>query len=146
MDQNNMYQQENIGVQSEGQGENPYVQPAGQAQNPYVQPMGQAGNPYTVPMQPQTAYQPPVISEDVSMGEWMWTMLVLGIPVVNLILMLVWAFGGGTKPSKANYCKAMLLWMVISVCLCIVLFIIGIFLGIGAVNYMLHSNAFITLL
>lgn len=142
MDQNNMYQQENNGAQAE----NPYVQPMEQGEKPYAQPMGQVGNPYIVPMQPQQAYQPPVVSDDVSMGEWMWSLFLLGIPIVNLIMMLVWAFGGGTKPSKANYCKAMLLWMLIGICLVIVMAIMGVFLGIGVVNHMLHNIAFITLL
>lgn len=128
MDQNNMYQQGNVGVQ-----------PTEQAQNSYEQPAGQAQNPYTVPMQSQTAYQPPVISEDVSMGEWMWTVLFLCIPVVNIILLFVWAFGGSTNPSKANYCKAQLLWLLILFCLSIVLLIIGIFVGITFANSLLHS-------
>lgn len=128
MDQNNMYQQENIGVK-----------PTEQAQTPYEQPAGQAQNPYTAPMQSQTAYQPPVISEDVSMGEWMWTIFLLCIPIVNIILLFVWAFGGSTNPSKANYCKAQLLWMLIFCCLSIVLLIMGIFVGITFANSLLHS-------
>lgn len=123
MDQNNMSPQENIGVQ-----------PAGQTQNPYTEPMQsaeQAPNPYLAPMQSQPAYQPPVESDDVSMGEWMWTILLLCIPIVNFIMLMVWAFGGSTKASKANYCKAQLLWMLIFFCLSIVLFILGIFVGVG---------------
>lgn len=114
MGQNNVYQQENFG---------------GQPQNPYI-----------APIQPQQAYQPPAGSDDVSMGEWMWTTLLLAIPIVNFVLMLVWAFGGDTKPSKANYCKAALLWMLIGFCLSIVLSIVMIFLGIG-----LFSSSFLTM-
>ncbi|MDE6530578.1 MAG: hypothetical protein K2K96_07370 [Lachnospiraceae bacterium] len=125
MDQNNMSPQENIGAQ-----------PTEQAQNPYMQPMQsqsaeQAPNPYLAPIQSQPAYQPPVESDDVSMGEWMWTMLLLYIPVVNFIMLIVWAFAGGTKASKANYCKAQLLWMLIFFCLSFVLTILAVFVGAG---------------
>lgn len=119
MDQNNMYQQENFGVQS-----------AEQTQNPYM-----------APMQPQPAYQPPVESEDVSMGEWMWTLLLLYIPIVNIILMLVWAFGGGTKASKANFCKAQLIWTLIFFVLYIIMIIAIFSLGISAANSLLHNAA-----
>ncbi len=51
----------------------------------------------------------------VSVGEWMLTMLIMVIPLVNLIMLLVWAFGSGTDRSKANWAKATLLWMVIGV-------------------------------
>lgn len=85
--------------------------------------------------------QPPVFSEDVSMGEWMWTILLLGIPIVNIIMLIVWAFGGNANPSKANFCKAQLLWMLIFFCLSIVLFIAGFFLGISIVAHDLHINA-----
>lgn len=117
MDQNNMFQQENIGVQSTEQVQNPYMQP----------------------MQSQQAYQPPVESDDVSMNEWMWTLLLLYIPVVNFILLIVWAFGGGTKASKANYCKAQLLWMLIFYCLSFVLTIIFFFVGFGLIGNQISS-------
>lgn len=116
------------------QRENTGAQPAEQVQNPYAQPAEQVQNPYMAPMNQQPAYQPPVESDDVSMGEWMWTTLLLVIPVVNFVLMLVWAFGGSTKPSKANLCKAILLWKVIIFCLTIVLVILGFFLGVGLVG------------
>ncbi|WP_084165590.1 hypothetical protein [Paenibacillus massiliensis] len=48
-----------------------------------------------------------------SVKDWMITILILAIPVVNLIMMFVWAFGGGANPSKANYCKAALIWAAI---------------------------------
>lgn len=128
MDQNNMSQQENIGVQ-----------PTEQVQNPYLQPIEQVQNPYLQPMQSQQAYQPPVESDDVSMNEWMWTLLLLYIPVVNFILLIVWAFGGGTKASKANYCKAQLLWMLIFYCLSFVLTIIFFFVGFGLIGNQISS-------
>lgn len=131
MDQNNMPQQENIGAQPTEQAQNPYLQP--------MQPIEQVQNPYMQPMQSQQAYQPPVESDDVSMNEWMWTLLLLYIPVVNFILLIVWAFGGGTKASKANYCKAQLLWMLIFFCLSFVLTILAFFVGFGLIGSQISS-------
>lgn len=134
MDQNNMSQQENTGAQ-----------PAEQAQNPYAQPAEQVQNPYMAPMNQETAYQPPVVSDDVSMGEWMWTLLLSAIPFVNLIPLLVWAFSSSTKASKANFSRAVLLWMVIGFCLSIVLailvFVFGISLGFKLINDYMRSVA-----
>ena len=50
----------------------------------------------------------------VSVSDWVVTILVLAIPLVNLILYVYWASSDTTAPSKKNYCRA-----------CIVLFLIG---------------------
>lgn len=61
------------------------------------------------------------LEEPVSFGDWMVTMLLMCIPCVNIIMLFVWGFGSGTKKSKSNYCKAMLVWMVIATVLTFVL-------------------------
>ena len=61
------------------------------------------------------------LEEPVSFADWMLTSLIMIIPCVNIIMLCVWAFGAGTKKSKANYCKAMLVWMLIGVVLSFVL-------------------------
>jgi uncharacterized protein involved in cysteine biosynthesis len=43
-----------------------------------------------------------------TMGEWFVTLLVTLIPCVNLIMMLVWAFGNGNENRK-NFCRANLI-------------------------------------
>jgi len=69
----------------------------------------------------------------VSVGEWMITFLLMCIPLVNLILLFVWAFGGGTPPSKANWAKAGLLWIAIMFGLWLCLFIVvGVLAAAGA--------------
>ena len=52
-------------------------------------------------------------AEVVSMKEWIITFLILMIPFANIVMPFVWAFGGNTNPSKANYFKAMLIMAVI---------------------------------
>lgn len=44
-----------------------------------------------------------------SIGEWIFTIIILGIPIVNIIMYLVWAFSSGTNKNKQNYCKASLI-------------------------------------
>lgn len=102
---------------------NPYQQP-GQPQQPqYQQPVNQ--------FQPTNQYQPqmpayqPELEEPVSVGDWVGTMLLYSlVPCVGLIVYIVWAFSKDTKKSKANYCKACLLIMLIEIVLVIVLALI----------------------
>ena len=61
-------------------------------------------------------------SNEVTVGEWFITMLIMIIPIVNIIMMFVWAFGGGTQPSKANYFKAALIFVLIAIVLQVILF------------------------
>jgi len=63
------------------------------------------------------------LTETVTVGEWFITMLLMIIPLVNIILLFTWAFGGNTKISKSNWAKARLIWMLIT-------FVIGILFAI----------------
>jgi len=51
--------------------------------------------------------------QPVGFGEWMWTLLVGGIPFLNIVAYLVWAFNGSTNPSKSNWAKATLTWLAV---------------------------------
>lgn len=65
----------------------------------------------------------PGLSQDsqvVSFKDWMLTIFLLAIPVVNLVLLFVWAFGGNTSASKSNYAKAALVWMLIGIVLSVI--------------------------
>ena len=66
-----------------------------------------------------------------SVGDWMITLLILSIPLVNFIVLLIWAFSSSTDPIKANFSKAALLWLLIIVVLYMLFFgaLIGAFLG-----------------
>ena len=61
-----------------------------------------------------------VSSETVSLGDWIVTMILSGIPIVGLIMILVWAFGGGAKPSKKNYARALIIVALIGIVLGII--------------------------
>ena len=113
MDNNNLFDKDNQN-QSSGQG---------QFQQPYQQQPTYQQSTYQQPYQQQQPYQTgdSDLEEPVSFADWMLTSLIMIIPCVNIIMLCVWAFGAGTKKSKANYCKAMLVWMLIGVVLSFVL-------------------------
>jgi membrane protein YdbS with pleckstrin-like domain len=66
--------------------------------------------------QPEKAYQP------LSLKDWMLTILISIIPLVNLIMYFVWAFDSGTHPSKKNWAKATLIWVAILIVVYIIFF------------------------
>lgn len=65
----------------------------------------------------------------VTVGNWMLTYLLMCLPLVNIILLFVWAFGSNTPESKANWAKAILLWMLIGIFFYVLFFAV---LGLGA--------------
>jgi succinate dehydrogenase/fumarate reductase cytochrome b subunit len=72
----------------------------------------------------------PAMAPVVTLKDWMITTLILLIPIVNIVMMFVWAFSSSTNPSKANYFKASLIWAAI---ILVIYLIIGIvFAGIFA--------------
>jgi hypothetical protein len=58
-----------------------------------------------------SAYQQ---SREISVGEWMITILIAAIPLVGFIMLFVWGFGGNVHPVKANWAKATLAWIAIA--------------------------------
>lgn len=62
-----------------------------------------------------------VANEPVTVGNWMLTYLIMCIPIVNLVMLFVWAFSGNVPPSKANWAKASLIWLLIGIVLWILL-------------------------
>lgn len=53
----------------------------------------------------------------VSTGNWIVTLLLMYIPVINLILLLVWALSSRTPASKSNWAKAHLIFTIIHLAL-----------------------------
>ena len=64
------------------------------------------------------------IYKPVTVGDWIITYLLMSIPLVNIILMFVWAFGSNTPASKANWAKAMLIIMLFGIILYAAIFVI----------------------
>ncbi len=68
----------------------------------------------------------------VSVKEWLITNLIMMIPLVNIVMMLVWAFSSNTNPNKANYFKAALILFAIVMVIYLVLAVV--FFGSVAAN------------
>jgi hypothetical protein len=73
-------------------------------------------------------------SQVLSTKDWLITLIITIIPIVNIIMFFVWAFGDGTNPNKANWAKASLLLTAIIAVLYVVLVLIifGAMLGSGS--------------
>ena len=85
-------------------------QPQPQAAQPQPQPQQQAQQPYA---QPQPQYAPIYTEEPISTGAYIGIFFLLMLPVINLILLIVWACGGCNKKNKTNLSRALLVWMLI---------------------------------
>lgn len=66
-----------------------------------------------------------------SVGDWIITLLILSIPLVNFIVLIYWAVSKSTSPVKANFAKAALVWILLITLIYIIFFgaLIGAFLG-----------------
>ena len=53
----------------------------------------------------------------ISVGEWVITIIIIAIPIVGFIMLFIWGFGSNTQPSKANWAKATLIMIGISIVL-----------------------------
>ncbi len=50
----------------------------------------------------------------ISVGDWVITFIILAIPLVNVIMLFVWAFSSSTPVSKSNFAKAnLIIWAII---------------------------------
>ena len=66
---------------------------------------------------------PGTIRNEVSVGEWVITLLIASLPIIGLIMLFVWAFGDGSNLSKKNWAIATLIWFAIGIVLFIILMV-----------------------
>ena len=50
---------------------------------------------------------------DDSVGGWMLTLFLMGLPLVGFVYLLVLALGSGGSPAKRNFARAALIWQII---------------------------------
>ena len=65
-----------------------------------------------------------------TVGEWMLTILVLAIPLVNIIMYFVWALSSSGNLNRKNFCIASLLWALIGIVIALFFVTIGAMVGI----------------
>ena len=53
------------------------------------------------------------MEKQMSVGDWIVTYLLMCIPVIGIIMLFVWAFGGDTQPSKKTWAQATLIWVAV---------------------------------
>ena len=82
------------------------------------------------PVQPVYVQLPPDYSPTVTKGEWFLYLILQMIPVVNLVMLIVYALDN-TKPSRANLAKVNLIFMAVSIVLAILICVVF-FLCLGA--------------
>ena len=71
--------------------------------------------------------------EIISIWEWIITIFITMIPVAGQVMLLIWAFGSGVNPSKANWARANQIWFVVA------LFLFTLFVaifGLAALSFM----------
>lgn len=94
----------------------PATQPARVSGAVAVQaPPPQAPPAYTPPVEKPTGKYAPI-----SALGWIGIFLLLLIPIVNLVLLIVWACGGCKKVTKRSFARATLIFLVISIILGVV--------------------------
>lgn len=63
-------------------------------------------------------------SEPISVKEWVITFVIMSLPIINFVMLFVWAFSKNIHLSKANWAKAALIWVAIIMVLYFLLFVI----------------------
>ena len=58
-----------------------------------------------------------------SVSDWLVTLLLMLIPLVNLILLIVWAVSDSGNRNRANWAKAYLLVLLVSIVLSALIFV-----------------------
>lgn len=61
-------------------------------------------------------------STEMTVKEWIITLLIMAIPIVNLVMLFIWGFGN--PDPRRNFARATLIWMAISIGLFIIIYII----------------------
>lgn len=79
--------------------------------------------PYPQPHQPpELGFDSlPTPQDDETLGSWILVVLLTLIPLVNIIYLLVLAFGASTSIAKRNFARASLIWMAVGLVVTIVL-------------------------
>ncbi|SFL52854.1 hypothetical protein SAMN03159341_1071 [Paenibacillus sp. 1_12] len=75
----------------------------------------------------------------VPVKDWIIALIISAIPIVNIVMWFIWAFGGNTNPNKQSFFKAYLLLLAIVVVIYAVVFVI-ILVTIGTAG--LNSGVF----
>src|SRR5699024_5081138 len=78
------------------------------------------------------------------LGSWVLTVFLTMIPLVNIVDLLVLAFGDNTSIAKANFARATLIWTAVGIAVSIIFAVLLATAGVSIINEVLneHSNEF----
>ena len=79
-------------------------------------------NMYQDPVDPAFAMQKNRNERVMSVSEWLITLLLMIIPLVNLILLIVWAVSDSGNRNRTNWARASLIMAAISIGLYLLIF------------------------
>jgi hypothetical protein len=75
----------------------------------------------------------PFDSEPMSVKDWVITLIILALPLINIVMILVWAFGGTGNINRRNYCRASLLifaiFLGLAICVSLLTLLVGLVAG-----------------
>ncbi len=58
----------------------------------------------------------------ITVGQWLIMFILLAIPIVNIVILILWASDSQSNPNRSNYAKATLIIMAASILLAAVFF------------------------
>ena len=119
-------------TQQQNQQPPPQSQYQQQSQQQYQYQPNMQQQPYQ-PQQPQ--YYTPEAYPHMTLKDWIVTMLLMLIPIANIILPFMWAFGTNVNPSKKTYFQAMLIMALAGIVFWIVIMVL-----FGAAFYSLRTT------
>ena len=86
---------------------------------------------YVPPRERQTRVSPVVqpvsdpLRAPLSTGNFFWMPVLIGIPLVGLILLLVWAFSKDVNVNRKNYARSVLIWILVTAILAVLAVLAG---------------------
>ena len=75
-------------------------------------------------------------AQPLSVKDWVITLIIASIPIVQIIMLFVWGFGSNTNLNKANWSKAVLILLAIAIGLFLLFSLILGALGAGMFSVM----------
>ena len=75
------------------------------------------------------------LSPVIGFGEWLATLIIMLVPILNFIMLIIWISEPNTNPNKVTWAKATL--TLIGIQLIIAMFLIGTF--IGTISHVMSS-------
>ena len=64
------------------------------------------------------------INRPMAVGDWLLTYLIMIVPIVNIVMLFIWAFGSNVNIHRNSWAKATLIWFAIVMALYFLFFVI----------------------